>query len=288
MRAPIHKRLDHYLFERVDGSSLSLLRILFGAFLCWSFTRLTPWVDLLFAAGGVRYSLILRSAPPLVYARLLWGLMLACALLFTLGVKSRWMARLLIVLFGYHYLLALAATSAVVDRLTLIFLTIAAFSELDSHFALVPERARSPVASWPHRMFSLQLFFLYTGAALWKLTYVDWLSGEMLREALSGGPATPLAFALARLPLPDGVWHALTWTVMAAESAMGLLYLSRRSAAWAFALATGFHLTIALLLAIDEFVVCLSVAPAALEPARVAGFVSSTRRRCRALLGRTP
>lgn len=284
----LRDRLAHYLYEEVDPTSLALVRILFGSFMCLSALRLLPWVELLFAEDGVRYSVLVRGAPSTPVAWTLYGSMLACMLLFTLGVKSRWMARLTLALYGYHYLLALAAVSAVVDRLQLIFLTIAAFAELDGRFALLPERPAAKVSAWPARLFSLQLFFLYTGAALWKCTFADWRGGEMLRETLSSASAGPLAFTLSRAPLPAAVWHVLTWAVIAGEFALGILYLRRRSAPVAIVLACGFHGAVAILLRIQEFWICLSVAPAALDPARVAERWDALIARCRAHFGRSP
>lgn len=137
-------------------------------------------------------------------------------------------------------------------------------------------------------MIALQLFFLYLGAALWKLTFADWRSGEMLRETLSGSSATLFAFAVARLPLPEPMWKLLTWAVIAGELLLGVLYLSRQTARYALALAACFHVSVALLLGIDEFLVCLAVAPATLPPSAVDAWLRRVTRKCRAGLGRSP
>jgi hypothetical protein len=273
---------NRFWFRRVPPYSLAAFRIIFGAYLLVYFLRFAGDVDVMFSNRGVYAPFLLPDLglPPF-WA---WGLYfatLAVITLFTLGLRTRFITPTLLALYGYYYCLNLAVNDTAFDRLNLIFLAVLCFGKLDAAWSIRggrqqrlevgkpnarvrPDSALSArvrqgngVSIWPIRLITIQVAFLYFGAGYWKLINPYWHSGEMLRWTLVGPWGTPLAFSLVGLHPPAVFFDVLTWSVIALEISMPILLFSRRVQAYAFVAGFLFHLSIALLLHIPEFMNCV-------------------------------
>jgi len=271
-----------FWFRRVPPHSLAAFRIIFGAYLLVYFLRFAGDIDVMFSNRGVYVPFLLPDLglPPF-WA---WGLYfatLAVITLFTLGFRTRFITPTLLALYGYYYCLNLAVNDTAFDRLNLIFLVVLCFGELDATWSLCGGRHQRPeegksnarakpgvalsapvqpgygVSVWAIRLITIQVAFLYFGSGYWKLINPYWHSGEMLRWTLAGPWGTPLAFWLVRLHPPAVFFGVLTWSVIALEMSMPILLFSRKLQAYGFAAGFLFHLSIALLLHIPEFMNCV-------------------------------
>jgi hypothetical protein len=80
---------------------------------------------------------------------------------------------------------------------------------------------------------------------------------------------TPLAFWLFRLELPSGFYDGLTWSVMIFELCMPFVLIIPRVRGYAMILGCIFHVGIAALLNIPEFMNCVAAYVLFVHPGRV-------------------
>jgi hypothetical protein len=91
----------------------------------------------------------------------------------------------------------------------------------------------------------------------------------MLRLTLMGPWGTPLAFRLVRLEQPSWVYNSLTWGVMIFELCMPFALIIPRVGGYAMIVGCIFHVGIAALLNIPEFMNCVAAYVLFVHPRRV-------------------
>ncbi|EEF60806.1 HTTM domain protein [Pedosphaera parvula Ellin514] len=266
---------NHFWFRNVPPHSLAAFRILFGLYLLAYFLAFAPNVELLFSNHGVYAPYLLPDLGlPVFWAWLLYLFTLLVIFGFTLGYKTLFLTPLVLLLYFYYFTLNFATNNTSFDRLNLILLVILCFARLDGAWALgkraVPGKGREPgVSIWAIRLITIQMSFLYFGAGFWKLISPYWHTGEMMHWTLIGPWGTPLAFSFVRLNPPAGLFTLLTWSVILLELTMPLMLFNKRLQVYAFAAGFLFHLSIAVLLNIPEFMNCVCAYVLFVNPAMV-------------------
>jgi hypothetical protein len=257
-----------FFFAPARGERIAAFRILFALYLLAYFGAMLPHVELLFSNQGVYVPyLVPDCAPPPALA---WPLFLAmplCAACLLVGYRSELSARVLFVLFLYHYFLQLAVKQSSFDRLIAIYLAVLCFADAGRVWGLDARRA-APVAQtvWAERLLAAQSIFLYAGSGLWKLLNPSWHHGALLRSNMQSMWATPFGFALVRLGFSEYTWTLFSWSIIVLELSLGVLLLVRRTRPLGIALGTAFHLGNCFVLVIPEFLVSVTPYPVFIEP----------------------
>lgn len=242
-----------------DPRPMAATRIALGAYLLAYLGSMLPDVPLLFSDQGVYAPyLVPDMAPPVGVAWGLFALMLAAASALLVGYRARLAVLVLLPLYLHHYFLQLAIKQSSFERLLIVALFLFALDGGDGAYALRPTPPRDRFVP---RMIMLQLVLLYLGAGLWKVVGPHWQDGTVLREAYQGMFATKLAFALARLPIPDVAWSLLARGVAYGEILLAALLCWPRTRPVGIALGTLFHLLNVVLLYIPEFTLCIALYP---------------------------
>ena len=151
----------------------------------------------------------------------------------------------------------------------MIYLVVLAFAESGRVWSLNPDGSLNPAGSsaphpacgWAERVLTLQAFMLYFGSGLWKVMNPLWHDGRLLESVHQSMWATPVAFWISGLDLGPWFWTLFAWATIALELAVGLGFLFRRTQWWAMLGAASFHLMNSVVLAIPEFLVCVTIAP---------------------------
>ena len=277
---------DRFWFSPVDARPLAAARILLGLFLVGYFLALAPHVEVLFSDRGVYLPVLVPDiAPPPPVAWAVFLLTLAACAAFAAGWRTRLVAPAVLVLFAYHWALNLAVRNTAYDRLILLLLGIAWLAPLDAAWAVRPTGGRDGlIPAWGPRLLGLQLSLLYLGSGVWKLLSASWRSADMLPMTLAGPWGSPLAFDVLRLGAPRAVWLAVTLGVVAFELVAGFTLWAPRLPVRVATMAAGaaFHVGVALLLSLPQFLVCLALYPLFLradELERLRVLVPGRRRR---------
>ncbi len=255
--------LDRFLHAPAPGYRLASVRILFGLYLLFYLINLWPDAVLMFSNQGVQLPYLVPDyAPPPAAARALLGAMIAIDLALIVGYRSELAARLLLLLFLYHYFLQLAVRQSSYDRLIVIDLLVLCFADAGRVWGLDAQRRESEGSSvWGERVLAMQTLLLYFGSGLWKLCNPKWHTGVLLRSNMQGMWASPLAFALVQSGLSEHAWTWLSWTIIGFELMIAPLLLVRRTRPLALALGLGFHLFNTFALVIPEFLVAVASYP---------------------------
>ena len=282
---------DRFWFAPVDARPLAAFRILLGLFLAGYFLAFAPHVDVLFSDRGVYLPVLIPDvAPPAAVAWALWTLTLAACGALALGWRTRVVTPLVLALFAWHWGLNLAVRNTAYDRLILLLLGIAALAPLDAVWALRPTGRARPalVPAWGPRLLGLQLALLYLGSGVWKLLSPGWRDADMLPLTLAGPWGTPLAFDVVGLGLPRWFWLGMALGVIGFEVAAGFTLWVPRLRLLTLAAGAAFHVGVALLLSLPQFLVCIAVYPVFLR----AGELEAVRARLARLVpfapGRAP
>lgn len=260
-------RWEALWFSEVDGRPLAAFRIGFGVFVFAYLARFAADITLRFSSQGVTTAHALGWVPSSNIAHLLFGLSLASTVAFTVGYRVRWTTPLSALGFLHHWAVGLSVRFSAFDHLILLLWLVLCFAESDARWAL-GSKPKARVVAWPQRLLLLQLFALYVGAALWKLQTEAWFTGELLRHTIMGMWATPAAFWVAGQELPLAVWDALTAATIVLELLLVPGLLMRRTRRVAVFAGTFFHLAMAVLLSVPEFMVCVIVYVLLWEPER--------------------
>jgi hypothetical protein len=271
---------ERFWFEELEPYGLAAFRIFFGMFLLAYFVSLASHVEVLFSNRGVYLPVVLPDiAPPPLVAWCLFIGTLVVIVLFIVGWRTRVLTPVLLVLFLYHFGLNLAVRNTAYDRLILIILLLSCFAQLDHAWSVGRHWREEPVRAWAPRLIGMQLALLYLGSGLWKLISPAWQSADMLRLTLVGPWGSDAAFAFVRLGWPRWVYGVLTLSVIVFELLAPFALYSRRWQKTAIVFGSGFHVTIALLLNLPQFLVCVAVYPLFLEAADVRKLFTDRLRR---------
>ena len=270
MSAPL-ERWNGWLYAPSCGLRIALVRVLLGAYLLVYFGAFTGHVELLFSDQGVYtpYALPDYAPPPALAWTIYLAAMLCCALLL-IGYRTRVVAPLLLLLFGYHYFLQIAVKESSFDRLIAIDLLVLCCADSGRALGLDARRPGPEPTVWPERMLQLQTVLLYFGPGLWKLLTPAWHDGMLLFSNLQGMWATPLAFRIARAGFSATTWAAFSWSIIAFELLLGPLLLLRRTRPYALLLGALFHALNCVVLVVPEFLISLVAYPVFIAPETLA------------------
>jgi len=245
------------LFAPVDGASLAVFRIVFGAFVAIDAWRYLAygWVRAYYIEPQIHFTYFgfdfVRPWPG-DWMIVHFAVMSGVALLVAAGLFYRVSAPLLALLYGYVFLLE---ASVYMNHHYLMALLALLLACLPAHHALSIDRRRGVVARESVLfgavvLVRFQLAIVYLYGALAKLN-VDWLGGEPMYSTLvRRADEVP---ALAHLVPPALLASAIAWAGVVVDLAIPVLLLRRRTVWWGIALATVFHLVNGFALRIGVF-----------------------------------
>jgi hypothetical protein len=255
---------NQFWFAEASPYPLAAFRILLGAYLVVYFGTLLPHTTLLFSSQGVYVPYLVPDiAPPPWAAGLLGASLWLLALALLLGFRTGWTIPALIVLYLYHYFLALGVKHSSFERLILVYLLALWPSHADAVWSISQPRAaeRPQTLAFAGRLMRFQTVLLYFGAGLWKAVNPAWSTGTLLHCTLQGIWATPLAFRIVRLGFSEASWTLASYAVMSGEMLLGATLAFRRTRCFGVALGVLFHVLNSVILSIPEFLVCLAPYP---------------------------
>lgn len=249
-------------FEPVAPYPLAAMRIAFGTYLFAYFLKYFFIVEIAFSNRGV-YSpyLIPDWAPSPGFASFIYYFTLVAIAALILGAWTRITTVVVLLLFEYHFYLNFAVGNTAYDRLNMIVLFILCFVDSGAAWSF---DARNKIdvgliPAWQIRLFQFQLAAVYFGSGLWKLCSPAWYSGQMLKYTLASAWASSSGFSVLSLNLPDWLYTALTWGVIAFELCAGFGLYFRRTKPVIMVAGTLFHLCNTFVLLIPEFLNCVAL-----------------------------
>jgi hypothetical protein len=263
--------IERFLHGPTSGHRVAAVRIGFALYFLAYLSALWPHVELIFSDQGVHLPYLVPDyAPAPAAAWALFGCMFVLDLALLLGYRSDLVARLLLLLFLYHYFLHIAIKQSAFDRLIAIDLLVLCFADAGRVWGLDARRPGPGPSVWAERVLGAQTVMLYFGSGLWKLFNPSWHTGALLRSTLQGMWASPLAFGIVQLGWSDRTWTACSWSIIGFELALAPLLLIRRTRPLGLLLGVGFHLFNTIVLVIPEFFVAAVPYPIFIERATLA------------------
>jgi vitamin K-dependent gamma-carboxylase len=262
------ERWNLWLYAPSSGQRIGVVRILLATYLLCYLGTFAGHVELSFSKLGVYtpYGAPDYAPGPAVAWAIYLLTMLACVLLL-IGYRTRIVAPLLFLLFGYAYFLQLGVKESSFDRLIAIDLLVLSCADSGRAFGLDARRPGPTPLVWPERMLQLQTVLTYFGPGLWKLLVPAWHDGVLLYSNLHGMWATPLAFRIVRAGFSPETWAAFSWCIIAFELLLGPLFLLRKTRRYALVLGTSFHVLNCVVLVVPEFLISLAAYPVFVAPA---------------------
>ena len=202
-----------FWFAPASPYPLAAFRILLGAYLVGYFGSFAPHAALLFSSDGVYvpYLKAGTSAPPPAIAVPLFAALWLASLALLLGFRTGLTIPILLVLYLYHYFLALGVKHSSFERLIVIYLLALAPSHADAVWSVSQPTAAQPVATvqFAGRLVRFQSVMLYLGAGLWKAVNPAWATGALLYSTLPRhlGDAAGVG-SIVRLGFSEATWIA--------------------------------------------------------------------------------
>lgn len=283
---------NHWWFRQAPPHLLAIFRILFGAFLLFTFGLQLPHVAMLYSREGLliplytpdRLLTVIFAPPTAAIAYLIFLTFMAALFFFTLGCLTRVAAGVAFLLYCYYWIIALFHLGASFDRLFMFTMLVLTFSGCGKTFSVDMWWRRGSWTAWepisilPQRLLSVQIMMTYLGVGWQKLILPAWQSGEVLSWGFVGRWATPPAWWIARRNIPLPYYDALNWLIKVFEITMPFGLWIRRTRLWYFAGGALFHIGIASLLAIWWFVALIPAYILFLGPEEVSQFSTARRR----------
>lgn len=253
--------------------ALGLFRLLLGLYWFARLLPLLPHVTLFFSGEGMYFpfvdvpengaesfaDLLGMLTPPMPPAAA-WGLflvMLASLVLWTVGWWTKAALGVFIASFVYHYLLYFHMQNTAYDRTLFVILLILIPSPCDRALSLDAryrrEDATPEVPLWTQRLICVQIALVYLGTGLFKISSTTWANGTVLYKAMQGNWATPASFWLIRQDLSLGWYDLAALLTKLFEIYAAVFIFLPRWRPWVFAGGLAFHLSIAVLLGIWQF-----------------------------------
>jgi hypothetical protein len=283
---------EDFWHPRGPPQALGLFRVWLGLYWLVRLLPLVPHVTLVFSGDGMYFPYVdfpengihsfrdflgwLTPPMPPAMAWVLFLAMLASLVLWTAGWWTKAALGVFNASFVYHYLLCFHMQNTSYDRTLFIILLILSFGPCDRAFSLDARLGRkdgaSPAPLWTQRLICVQIALLYLGTGLAKLSSSTWTTGGVLYKAMQGNWATPASFWLIRQDLSPG-WYDLgvVLTKLFEIYAAVFIFLPRFRP-WVFAGGLFFHLSIAVLLGIWQFLFIPLTYVLFVEPQTVATF----------------
>ncbi len=251
---------------------LAILRIAYGLYLLLYFIVSLPHVSMLYSNAGlvIPYdlslffpdfptltsfinSLIVPPSPEIAW--ILYGILIATLVFFTIGMATRTSATIAFLLYLYYTLLSFHHYSTSYNRLFLFLLFLFTFSGAGKTFSFEMRRkygswkAWQPISVFTQRIIAIQIFATYAGVTWQKIWLPAWQGGEILYYSFQGMWATPLAFFVARLPIPMIVYDGLVFFVKILEVAFPIGFWIKKLRPLAIAAGIFFHVSVTIFLA---------------------------------------
>jgi hypothetical protein len=253
---------DVLWFSPASPYPIAAFRMLLGGYLLAYLATLAPHVPVLFSSEGVYAPYLVPDyAPGPALAWLFFAAFVALTLALTLGYRTARVIPALLVVYLYHYFLALGVKHSSFERLLVIYLLALWPSHADAVWAVSAPRQvadRPATYSFAGRLLRFQTIVLYLGAGLWKAANPAWRDGTLLLSTLQGIWASPLSFWLVQRGFTLHTWSLVSRGVIAGEIVAGCLFWLRPTRPLAILLGTLFHLGNSVILVIPEFLVCLA------------------------------
>jgi hypothetical protein len=224
----LESRLRRFFFAPADVESVALFRVALGALmLAWCVTLYPNWArdyaadgmislgDPLGRSPGAHWYSVVDLLDGRVPIEAWWWIVTAATIAFTIGLKSRWMAALLLVLHTSLLHRNLWASNAE-QGLWRMLLFYAMFMPLGAAWAVTKDGAGRahdhPI--WPVRMAQLHLCLIYLVSSPYKwFSDEAWRHGDALYYVLING-------TWSRWPWPEWLYH---WPVAAGATYGSLL-----------------------------------------------------------------
>jgi hypothetical protein len=270
------RSIKNFFLPYGSPDRLGLFRLLFGIYLIWLMSGFIPAIPLAFSVEGFNLPLIESSSSgtdklneffaristpvSVTKAYIFYSVLMACLLLFTVGIWVRAAIFGIIGFLIYYYLIFFHFTECSFDKVNLIILAILFFSPCDEAWSIKSwARTKKGLAGpksvplWTQQLICLEISIMYLGTAIYKIFSGAWNGGEVIYYALMGDWSTQLSFWLAGQGLAMGWYDLLVLLVILFEfTAWFMLYNRQWQRLW---MVGGFifHLSNALLLNVWEF-----------------------------------
>jgi len=278
-----------YLDEPVDGASLGVFRIVFGAMVAIDAYRYVTngWVEEYFVRPKLHFTYLyfgwVHPLPaPWIYGHFYF--IGAMAVLVSLGLFYRWACVGLFLSYTYFFLLE---QSTYMNHYYLIALISFLLCTMPAQRCYSLDRLRGAtversVPRWCVLILRFQLFVVYFYGAIAKLN-PDWLAGEpMYSELVRGGPEIP---EIANLLPPAILAYAIAYSGVLIDTAVPIMLSTRSLRRYGFLLAVGFHVLNAIFLRIGVFsYLMVGAITIFFDP----DWPRQLARRCSSLIGRHP
>ena len=246
-----------YLNQPVDGASLGIFRIVFGAMIAWDALRYLHygWVDEYFVRSKLHFTYLyldfVRPLPaPWIYGHFYF--IAAMGILVSLGLFYRTAIVGLFVTYTYFFFIE---QSIYMNHYYLIALLSFLLCWMPAHRVYSVDHWRGAtdadtVPYWCVQLLRLQFFIVYFYGAIAKLN-PDWLRGEpMLSEIIKGGPDIP---PIAKNFPPALLAYAIAYLGIIVDTAIPIFLSLRPTRGLGYITALIFHALNAMFLRIGIF-----------------------------------
>jgi len=268
---------------------VATVRIVCGLYLLLYVLSSFPHIPLLYSHAGIAIPNIystpafvhpLLQLPSPTVAWVIYGVILAVIVSFTLGYRTRLSAILCLLGLTYYYQLSFHNAPATYHRLFFFLLVAFLFTDAGATFSL---DAWWRFGSWFHampapvltqRLIAVQLSATYLGVAVQKLWLPDWQDPTMFFYSFQDMWSLPLAWWFVQLSPPFWVYSLMLFTVKLLELWIPVGLWIPKLRLYAIASGIFFHLIVSLFLsAIWWFWIMPLAYIVFFEPEEVEGFI---------------
>jgi hypothetical protein len=258
-----------FWLKQVPPHALALTRIGFGLFMLFYTATYAGSLTTLFSNKGVAISLYnnppyewmlaILQAPSVIVVYIVYSILVLALIGFITGAYYRISTIFCITILLYFWQLQLHLLTNSSMRLQLLIFIVLLFS--NAHYTYSADARRwwgsstawQPITILPQRIICIQLSVTYFSVGWQKFFLPDWRSGEILTHSFIGRWATPIAFYLAKLPIPLAVWDIVNIIVKYWELIMPFGLWNKHTKLFCIITGTLFHLYIASTLAMWWF-----------------------------------
>jgi hypothetical protein len=277
------QRWNTFWFAEGPPHALAIMRIAVGSFLLLIFLRLSLHIPMLLSHEGLLMPLYEETlfvlmpqiflTPPVWITWMLYALLITSLVGFTTGVHFRVSSFVAIVLIAHFFFLNLYPLPSTGHYLTYFFLIVLACSGADRALSVTStckNASALEVSLLPQRLIAVQITALYVGVSLQKLTLAGWQDGEILYYAFQSAWGLPLAWWIVRLPLFMTFYATVVFLVKSFELMLPFGLWMKSTQRWFMLAGALFHIFIAFLFGMWEFLVLIPLYIAFVDPHRVA------------------